>query len=302
MLTAEGRPAVHARHEAPAAQARERRDITRNDVVEQIDVLPSLIHGGRCVVADPRVEPPPGSVRKRNGRVFIVVAGARTMCFGRDGTVVQDTLRTGDMFLCRRDSWHRPIWNQHYVHFSINFSPTPIEFGWNGEGQEPPIQRRVWECEMGQDASVHHVITALDHLGPGEEEAARGLVEALVHLLRTQVTADSISHSGAEATLRAIRRYLEANFHLPINRDAVADQFRLHPNHISRLFRELTGESFFAYLNGLRMDRARELLCERVLSVKEVASECGFESANYFCKAFRKVYGCSPGRYVEEGP
>jgi AraC-like DNA-binding protein len=43
--------------------------------------------------------------------------------------------------------------------------------------------------------------------------------------------------------------------------------------------------------------RARTLLSETALSVKEIAFRSGFESEQYFCRLFRRKTGVSPGEW-----
>lgn len=52
-----------------------------------------------------------------------------------------------------------------------------------------------------------------------------------------------------------------------------------------------------AYVSELRLKRAAQLLLSTVLSVNEISSIAGFEDAGYFCKAFRKWAGVSPGTF-----
>jgi AraC-like DNA-binding protein len=44
----------------------------------------------------------------------------------------------------------------------------------------------------------------------------------------------------------------------------------------------------------LRMGRAAELLREGRLSVKQIAAAVGIPEPSYFCRCFRKAYGCTP--------
>jgi len=44
----------------------------------------------------------------------------------------------------------------------------------------------------------------------------------------------------------------------------------------------------------LRMEAAVRLLQSGMTSVKQVSLRCGFSDANYFAKAFRRIYGQSP--------
>jgi AraC-like DNA-binding protein len=61
-----------------------------------------------------------------------------------------------------------------------------------------------------------------------------------------------------------------------------------------RRFRAAYGTSPKRYLDELRLDQARCLLLHTRSSMKEVAAACGFTSAHYFSRAFRRRYGRPP--------
>ncbi len=46
-----------------------------------------------------------------------------------------------------------------------------------------------------------------------------------------------------------------------------------------------------------RMNRADHMLRNHVMTVKQVALECGFTSPEHFNRLFHSRRGCSPGRY-----
>lgn len=52
-------------------------------------------------------------------------------------------------------------------------------------------------------------------------------------------------------------------------------------------------------LQRIRMNRARHLLTASTLKIGEIALECGYESFSAFSRAFRKAYGCAPGKLRE---
>jgi transcriptional regulator GlxA family with amidase domain len=64
-----------------------------------------------------------------------------------------------------------------------------------------------------------------------------------------------------------------------------------------RMFAHHTGLSPHQYRLQVRVGRARTLLGETGLTVKEVAFRCGFESEQYFCRLFRSKTGASPGAW-----
>jgi AraC-like DNA-binding protein len=68
-------------------------------------------------------------------------------------------------------------------------------------------------------------------------------------------------------------------------------------SQLHTLFRELTGYSPMEYLRRLRVERARELLANPSLSIKEVADGAGFSDPNHFSRVFARLDGIPPTAY-----
>ena len=67
--------------------------------------------------------------------------------------------------------------------------------------------------------------------------------------------------------------------------------------HFHRIFRAMTGETMFAFLQRRRLLRAIELINEGGFTLTEIALECGFDSGSSLSRAFRKHLHCSPSEY-----
>lgn len=65
--------------------------------------------------------------------------------------------------------------------------------------------------------------------------------------------------------------------------------------HWNRLFNAATGMPPHRFINLCRIQAARKLLTSTNLTIKEIAAECGFESASDFSRFFRKHTGFTPG-------
>ena len=61
-----------------------------------------------------------------------------------------------------------------------------------------------------------------------------------------------------------------------------------------RMFVHHTGLSPHQYRIQIKLGRARTLLSETALTVKEVAFRCGFESEHYFSRLFKRKTGVAP--------
>lgn len=116
-----------------------------------------------------------------------------------------------------------------------------------------------------------------DRLGVRRLESAR--VEVRHQLLRRAL--EYIAAHPEEAN--GVRRVA-----LAVNR---------HHDYLNQLFRKHLGQSCGEYLRQRRMERARDLLADPTLAVKEVAASVGMRNLASFSRAFRACWGCSPTVY-----
>ena len=98
----------------------------------------------------------------------------------------------------------------------------------------------------------------------------------------------------------AIVSFMNENFMQPISLARISENAYLSPVYISRVFKELMGESPINYLIRVRLARA----CERMqqqpdISIRAVAVSVGYDDAYYFSKLFKKHYGISPREYMQ---
>lgn len=65
-------------------------------------------------------------------------------------------------------------------------------------------------------------------------------------------------------------------------------------SQFSVLFRRQTGQSPMAFLIGIRLKKAMEMIFSTDLKIYEIANACGFDSVSYFNRQFRAAYGVTP--------
>lgn len=61
--------------------------------------------------------------------------------------------------------------------------------------------------------------------------------------------------------------------------------------------RNTTGETFRTFLANVRLEKAKMLLLDRHLLIKQIAYDCGFKSSASFAAAFHKAVGVTPAGY-----
>lgn len=68
-------------------------------------------------------------------------------------------------------------------------------------------------------------------------------------------------------------------------------------SHFMKLFKELTGMSFTAYLVNYRLELSAKQLIETEQKIIDIATNCGFNNHSYFTRAFLKKYNLTPAKY-----
>jgi AraC-like DNA-binding protein len=76
----------------------------------------------------------------------------------------------------------------------------------------------------------------------------------------------------------------------------LAAQLRLSVSRFEHLFKQETGRSLKAFVRMARMAKAKTMLEDRTLRVKEVADAVGYNNMPNFVRDFRKEYGKSPSQ------
>ncbi len=101
----------------------------------------------------------------------------------------------------------------------------------------------------------------------------------------------------SEERLARVYAHLMRNFREPVSLVQTARVAAMNPQAFSRYFKRATGRNFSAFLNGLRLDRAGELLRESSRTIADVAAESGFATLSSFNRRFRERQGSTPREY-----
>ncbi|SFT07327.1 helix-turn-helix domain-containing protein [Paenibacillus sp. BC26] len=96
-----------------------------------------------------------------------------------------------------------------------------------------------------------------------------------------------------------IKTYLLDHYKDSVSLDDLAELTGRTPNHVSHLFKSVTGLSPIDYLHHVRIVKAKELMIDKMMSISEIAEETGFCDQAYFNRVFKKVTGCSPTAFMK---
>ena len=97
-----------------------------------------------------------------------------------------------------------------------------------------------------------------------------------------------------------IKEYISENSEKDLSLDVLGAMVHLHPNYLSKMFKEVAGENLSNYITDAKMKRAAELLLHTDLKIQEVMNRLGYQKSQHFSKLFREKYGMSPREYRSE--
>jgi AraC-like DNA-binding protein len=161
-----------------------------------------------------------------------------------------------------------------------------------------------------EEAHAHLLQTTLQLIGleTREDELGAGLVIArLTDVLFVQAVRAWCATAGAHAIgwlaglkdrrLRAAIRAMHADLARPWTVEALAREAGLSRSNFAATFKAVTGETPLDYLTGWRLYRAKVLLRESDLHLKEIALRVGYETDTALSRVFRRSQGVAPGEW-----
>lgn len=122
----------------------------------------------------------------------------------------------------------------------------------------------------------------------------------LLYFINRQSAAAAIDAGSLQFSYGRLKNalyYVQKFYDREIPIKEAANQCGFSESHFMKLFKELTGMSFNAYLVNYRLELAAKQLKETNLKVIDIMANCGFRNQSYFTRAFQKKYRMTPRAY-----
>lgn len=131
-------------------------------------------------------------------------------------------------------------------------------------------------------------------LKPIDFESFGTLMEKLVDM----VMSNPRRRQMTSGTLQKITAWMEDHLEDEnVSLTLLAEKMHMNPAYISQLFKKELGIGYHAYLNQMRIERAKKYLAESNESVTAVAERVGFSDYRVFTKVFKSIVGDTPSQF-----
>ena len=94
-----------------------------------------------------------------------------------------------------------------------------------------------------------------------------------------------------------ISRFIDAHYGEDLSMQDAAAALRYSDAYFCKLFKQCFKVNFSAYLNEYRVNRARQLMLDPRLNLKDIGAAVGYSDANYFTRVFKRLTGQTPSEY-----
>lgn len=153
-------------------------------------------------------------------------------------------------------------------------------------------------------AALGHLVASAQAGPPPLSRLALLINELLVcvlELLRTRNPPRRPSQTPGERSVAMLLDRLQAELDEPWTLETMAAQAGLKRTRFAHHCRKLTNLAPMAYLQQLRVEKAKRLLTGSKTKITAIAMDCGFASSAYFSSVFRSLSGCSPRQWRASG-
>lgn len=208
-------------------------------------------------------------------------------------------IEAGHAFLLFPGVWHRyaPLpetgWHEYWIGFNGEMAHRWLKHGFITK-KNPVVRVNAEDTVL---ATFSRVMQAIRENRPALQQILAGATHNLMGLIYSAQQAQPVAGlQNSNVIERAITR-IQNEFEHDLDMEFLAQEMGVSYSWFRHTFATHTGLSPHQYLLELRFVRARNLLAETELSIKEIASQTGFEDELYFSRLFRQRLNLTPSQW-----
>ena len=208
------------------------------------------------------------------------------------------TIEKGMMFLLFPGEWHTYFpdkgtgWKEYWIGFNGKFPDNLVKEGFFSKSKP------VLNVHLNEEivSLYNDAIEASTSQESGFQQLLAGIVDRLLGLAYYNDRNSQFQESDAANKIGQAKLMIYEEF-TTITPEEIAIKLCLSYSSFRKTFKEYTGFSPAKFINDVRMRKAKELLTNTSMNIKEVAYSVGYNNHDYFFTAFRHTTGQTPAEY-----
>jgi len=207
-------------------------------------------------------------------------------------------IEKGMMFILFPGEWHTYYpdkntgWKEYWIGFNGKMIDNLVKEGFFAPSK-PVFNVHINETIVSLYNEAINVSSAQES---GFQHLLAGIVGRLISLAYFHDRNSQFQESDAANKIGQAKVMIYDNF-TTITPEEIASKLCLSYSSFRKTFKEYTGFSPAKFINDVRMRKAKELLTNTSMNIKEVAYNVGYNNHDYFFTAFRHMTGQTPAEY-----
>lgn len=212
-------------------------------------------------------------------------------------------LNSGDIIVVRKNEMHRAYFNGNKPYRRIVLMIAPEFFSENNcaDYENAFLPSATTENKISSDLThsigLYAAFLKLKKYTKDFSEidtpVARAIITEIIYLLTCVQSFSPPEEEGNR--VREIISYINDHFSEDISLSDLEHRFFLSKYHLSRLFHRSTGLTIHRYIIKKRLVFVKDNI-KKGKNISEVVSVSGFGTYSSFYRAYKKEYGCPPGK------
>ncbi|PNV60840.1 hypothetical protein C0033_16745 [Clostridium sp. chh4-2] len=149
-------------------------------------------------------------------------------------------------------------------------------------------------------ASFHYTLSdTVDLSGLMQLDTVDDVIR-LIQQLNTELASQPVSQpkQDSDRLLEEIIVYIRENcLRCDFSIQETAEHFNMLLPNLSQFFKEKTGQNILDYSTDFRMEKAKKLLADHKLTLKDISQQVGYYNVSSFIRRFKQLNGITPGDY-----
>lgn len=100
--------------------------------------------------------------------------------------------------------------------------------------------------------------------------------------------------------IELVKSYVYENYGKDLSLDILAEYVYMTPSYLSSMFKKETSVGINGFIKNYRMEKAKDMLENTNVRIKEIGNIVGYSNTSYFCQSFKEFYGLTPEKYRQK--
>ena len=142
---------------------------------------------------------------------------------------------------------------------------------------------------FGSNYNIYHILSTKETV----DDIKDWLVDMYTAITKYLVNTRSQNKSYYDCALD----YIHENYKKDIDINVIAESVGLSYSHLRKVFKDETGDNIINYINNMRINESKRILCQTNMTIKEIALNLGYNNEQSFVRFFKKYEKVSPGEF-----